>query len=57
MSDLTEIERIRHEGHGLTLPHAKWDFKIDLGHRPDEVWERIVVVVERIAAYRQLAGR
>jgi hypothetical protein len=51
MPDQAEIERIRHEGPGPTLPHDKWDFKIDLGHSPDDVWERIVSVVERIAAY------
>jgi hypothetical protein len=51
MSDPAEIERIRQEGLGPTLPHAKWDFKIDLGNSPDDVWERIVRVVERIVAY------
>lgn len=51
MLDREEIERIKHEGLGPILPHARWDFKIDLGLSPDEVWKRIVGVVQRIAAY------
>jgi hypothetical protein len=51
MSDQAEIERVRHEGLGPTMPHEKWDFKIDLGHSPDDVWERIVRAVERIVIY------
>jgi hypothetical protein len=51
MSDQTEIERIKQEGLGPILPSAKWDFMIDLGRTPDEVWKRIIGVVERIVVY------
>lgn len=51
MSDQAEIKRIRQEGLGELLPHDKWDIKIDLGHSPEDVWERIVGVVESVAAY------
>jgi hypothetical protein len=51
LSDREEIERIKHEELGPILPHARWDFKIDLGLSPDEVWKRIVDVVQRIAAH------
>lgn len=51
MSDRAENERIKQGGLGPTLPQARWGFKIDLGPSPDEVWERIVDVVQRIVAY------
>jgi hypothetical protein len=51
MLDRTEIERIRQEGLGSILPRAKWDFTIDLGRNPDEVWSRIVGVAESIVAF------
>jgi len=42
---------MKQEGLGPILPRAKWDFMIDLGHSPDDVWTRIVGVIESIVAY------
>ena len=51
MSDQTEIGRVKQEGLGPILPPAKWDVLIDLDHSPDDVWRRIIGVVERIILY------
>jgi len=51
VSDQAENERVKHEGLGPTLPHARWEFKINLGLSPDEVWMRIVGVIQRIVTY------
>ena len=46
-----EIERFKHEGLDPNLDFAKWDFMLNLGQCPDEVWKRISGVVESIIAY------
>lgn len=51
MSDQAEIDRIRKEGLGSFLPHEKWDFKLDLGPSPEDVWGRIVDAVGSVVAY------
>jgi hypothetical protein len=51
MSDQPEIERVRRGGLSSDLPSAKWEFNIDLGHSPDDVWGSIIAVVEHIVAF------
>lgn len=51
MPDREEIARIKREELGPILPHARWDFKIELGLSPDEAWTGIVGVVQFVAAY------
>jgi hypothetical protein len=51
VSDREEIERIKHGGLGPTLPVAKWEFGIDLGQNPDDIWKRIIGVVESVVAF------
>ncbi len=49
MSDHAEIERLKRDKLASTLPSTKWDFVLDLGENPSEVWQRILGVVESIA--------
>ena len=51
MSDQSEIERIRQGGLDPHLPPAKWEFEVDLGDSPDDVWERIISVVKHVVTY------
>ncbi|MGL3214244.1 hypothetical protein [Bradyrhizobium sp. BR 1433] len=51
MSDQAEIDRVNHTGLGPTLPDARWSFKIDLGLSPDDVWIRVIDVIQSIVAY------
>jgi hypothetical protein len=51
MSDREEIERIKHQGLGPPLPLARWEFRIDLGPSPDEVWMRILGVIQHVVRY------